>query len=498
DKPVYTEQPKENPAISALNLYADPSATATTKYTTGAWPKATMLFSPRVGFRWDAYGDKSMILRGGTGIFTGRIPYVYLTNIPSGSGMYNFGALVTTNLQNFLFNPDPHAYNPFYNSSLPPSQFPTVAGTAVPSGAFALTSPDFQFPQIWRTNFGFDKQLSRTWRFSAEMLYTKDLNAIYMFNSNQQNPTGTVTTGSVTRGYYTSTASRKLNTASGNAVVLDNSSKGHSFIFTAQLSKSFSKGLYASIAYNYTLSGDLTANPGSQASSVWAVNPTSGTQNTQEMAYSNFAVPHRVVAMISYRHEYVRHLATTLSLFYDGKSGGTYSYIYNGDLNNDGNTADLMYIPRDPSEINFKNNVVYNGVTYTSQQQSDIFFQYIEQDPYLRSRKGQVAERNGALLPWVNRLDGKFAQELFNNIGKQRHSVQFTVDAYNVLNLLNHNWGIRKQTTVANPLRVESVTNGIPTFSVTSYNNAPVNQTFVDNISTSTTWALQLGIRYIF
>jgi hypothetical protein len=281
--------------------------------------------------------------------------------------------------------------------------------------------------------------------------------------------------------------------------VLANTNKGNSFILTAQVTKSFPFGLSGSIAYTYNNAKDVTANPGSQANSVWSVNATGNTQNDLELAYSNFAVPHRVVGWLTYRKEYLNHLGTTVSLFYEGKSLGTYSYTYNGDLNNDGNSADLMYIPKDPSEIQFKNNVTYqNGTTYTSQQQSDIFFKFIDQDPYLRKHKGEVAKRNGAKLPWYDRVDMKIAQDIFNNFGGDRHTLQITADFYNILNLVNHNWGIRKLNTVTNPLKVESVTNGVPTFSISPYNGAPVTQSFVNNVSISTTWTVQLGLRYMF
>ena len=129
--------------------------------------------------------------------------------------------------------------------------------------------------------------------------------------------------------------------------------KGGILSFTAQINKAFLKGFYGSLAYTYTAAFDVTANPGSQANSVWAVNATSRTQNDLELSYSNFAVPHRIVANISYRFEYIKHLATTISAYYEGASLGNFTYIYNGDVNNDGNTADLMYIPKDPSEIKF-------------------------------------------------------------------------------------------------------------------------------------------------
>lgn len=507
DQPIYPEQPKENPAISSLVLTDHNGNPAS--YTTGKWPKSTILLSPRVGFRWDLEGDKSMILRGGTGIFTGRIPFVYLTNVPSNSGMYQFGQLITPNttgvsLDQFLFNPDPTAYNPFYNTSLPANLFPTSAGTTAPA-VFAVTSKDFKFPQIWRTNLAIDKNLSRTIKLTLEAMYTKDINAVYMFNANQKNPDVTVTTGSYTRGRYsgTTTAIRRINTSVNNAIVLDNTSKGSSFVFTAGLSKAFSNGLYASLAYNYTLASDVTANPGSQAASVWSANPTSRTQNDLELSYSGFATPHRIVGMISYRLEYLKHMATTVSLLYEGKSGGTYSYVYNGDLNNDGNnSADLMYVPtnaKDASQITFQSSFTYpNGVTYTAAQMADIFEGYIQQDPYLRKHRGQVVERNGAKIPWYDRVDAKIAQDFFVNVGGHRHTVQVTGDIYNVLNLLNSDWGIRKISTVTNPLQLVSVTGTTPTFRLMTFNNAPVTKSFQDNVSTATTWALQLGVRYIF
>jgi hypothetical protein len=497
DKPVYPEQPLENKAISALPLY-DAKGNLT-HYTTGQWPKASIYWSPRVGFRWDTKGDKDMIIRGGTGIFTGRIPFVYLTNIPSNSGMYQFGALVTSNLQNFPFSTDPHKYNPFYNTALNPAQFPTTAGTVVPSGGFAVTDHNFKFPQVWRSNIAVDKQLGNGFALTLEAMYTKDINAVYMFNANQKVGDTLVVLGSTTRSRFSTAAARKLNAASGSAIVLNNTRLGGSFVFTAQVSKSFAKGFYGSLAYNYTFAQDVTANPGSQANSVWAANATSRTQNDLELAYSGFAVPHRIIANFSYRIEYVKHLASTFSLFYEGANPGTFSYIYNGDINNDGNSADLMYIPKDPSEINF---IVLPAVgttpAFTAQQQSDAFFSFIAQDKYLKKHQGQVAERNGSKYPWYHKVDFKFTQDIFTNIGAHRNTLQLTADITNFLNLLNSNWGVRSIYVVNNPLIFKSYSNGKPNFNLQTYNGALLNRTFINNNSTTSTWGLQLGLRYSF
>lgn len=508
DKPIFPDQPLENPANTALTFMNLKGQSV--NYNNGKWPKAAALFSPRASFRYDVYGDKSLIIHGGTGLFTGRIPYVYLTNIPTNSGMYQYSSSVdnTTSgidMNNFKFNPDPHAYNPLYNSSLPANKFPTTAGTT-PSSDFVVADPSYKFPQVWRTDLALDKQFGKNWKVTVEALYTKDINATYMFDANQKAPDGTVTTGSYTRGRYSSSSARKLNSViTGNAMVLASTNKGNSFVFTAEVERSFANGFSGSLAYTYTNAKNLTENPGSQASSVYAGNVTKNTLNDLELAYAGFAIPHRIVGNVSYHFEYLKHLGTTISFIYEGASQGTYSYVYSGSVTNQGNNnANLMYIPKDAtntSEIQFvDHNYTINGqtVTYTAAQQAALFNAYIAQDPYLSKHRGEVADRNGARYPWFNRIDMKFIQDIFTKVGKQRHTIQFSADIYNVLNLLSNRWGIRQLYTVKNPLTLSSVTGGIPSFYITPYNGLPVAQTFVNNVSTSTTWAMQLGLRYIF
>ncbi len=509
DKPIFPEEPLENPANTALTFHDQHGNDV--HYNTGKWPKATALFSPRVSFRYDILGDKSLILRGGTGMFTGRIPYVYLTNIPTNSGMYQYTASVDytmsgIDMNNYKFNPDPHAYNPFYNKNLPADRFPTTAGST-PSGDFVVADPNYKFPQVWRTDLGIDKKLGNNWKVTVEALYTKDINATYMFDANQADPDASITTGSYTRGFYTSSTARKLNSSIyGSAMVLTSTNKGHSFVFTAQVEKSYTNGLSMFLAYTYTSAKNLTENPGSQASSVYAANVTQNTLNDLELANSGYSLPHRIIGNVSYHFEYLKHLGTTVSFVYEGASQGRYSYVYSGSVNGQGNNnANLMYIPKDatdPNEITFVDHTYYiNGqpVLYTAAQQASMFNTYINQDPYLSKHKGEVAKRNGALYPWYNRIDMKFVQDIFANIGTRKPTLQFTADIYNVLNLLNNRWGIRQLYTIKNPLAVASTTaNGDASFYINTYNGLPVTQTFVNNISLSTTWAMQLGLRLIF
>jgi TonB dependent receptor len=491
DKPIYLKDAIENPSISALSFPDNEGSPKS--YNTGKWPKSRTLFSPRVGFRWDMEGDKSMILRGGTGVFTGRIPFVWLTNMPTNSGMYQFGALVTqaSRLENFKFSTDPDVYR---------DSFPSVAGASYPP-SLVLIDPDFKFPQVWRTNIAVDKRFGNGWLFSVEGIFTKDMNAVRMRNVNQK-PTTSNFTGPDNRPRFSSTANseRRYYSNITTAIVLENTSKGGGMTLTAQLAKSFSKGLYGSLAYTYSLYNEVSANPGSQAASVWNTNPNIGTQNDLELYNSAFIVPHRIVGILSYRIEYLKHLGTTVSLYYEGAAQGSYSYVYNGDLNLDGNNiTDLLYIPRDPSEIIFRDITSGSTVVHSAAAQSEAFFQFVESTPYLRDRKGQYARRNGSYLPWYSRLDFKFLQDVFTNIGKRKHTLQLSIDVFNFGNLLNKNWGVQKQTVLNNPLIPAGAdAQGRPTFRMTQIGGKLPTKPFQSTLSTASTWSAQLGLRYIF
>jgi len=498
DLPIYHSQPLENPRVTELK-FPDQNGNLVS-YNTGAFPKSRMLLSPRIGFRWDVNGDKDLIIRGGTGIFTGRIPFVWLTNVPTNTGMYQFGANVTnatpagaSALQNYRFDPNPDAYA---------SRFPSVAGTSVPSN-IVVTDPNFKFPQIFRTNIAFDKRIGDGWTWGMEAIFTKDINAVSMRNLNER-PTNAQLTGIDNRPRFNANtnAERRLYPNLTSAIALENTSKGGGFSLTAQLSKSFKNGFYGSLAYTYTTYVDVTSNPGSQASSVWNANPTTATQNALQLYSAAGVLPNRIVGTFSYRREYLKHLATTISFFYEGASLGRFSYVVNGDLNFDGNnTTDLMYIPRDASEIVFVNQTASTGVTAaTARQQSDAFFQFVENSPYLSKRRGQYAGRNEATLPWFDRVDFKILQDVFTNIGKQKNTIQVSLDILNFTNFLNSKWGVVKATTVRNPLIFDSLdpVSGVPRYRMTQINGQLVTQPLQVVNTFASTWGMQFGVRYIF
>lgn len=502
DRAFYTEDPIENPATSAQQFF-DKNGNLT-NYSTGKWPKSPFLLSPRVGARWDVMEDQSLIVRGGTGVFTGRIPFVFLTNMPTNSAMYQFGArLRNTNpaeaaiLSGITFSKNPDAYA---------SLFPTTAGTT-PSTGPVFIDPDFKFPQVWRTNLAVDKTLPYGLTATFEALITKDINAVRMRNANfKPNTTGVVSEGGLTRPRYLLPADRDQNTTS-SAIVLENTNKGYSTSFTFQLTKAFEKGLFGSLAYTFTKSEEVTANPGSQAASVWNANPNVGTSNAIELANSQYAIPHRIIANVSYRREYAKYFASTLSFFYQGSHQGVYSFVVNGDLNGDGNAStDLMYIPRDISEMNFDASDPDGAgplLAFTVLEQQEAFEKFIQNSDYLKNNRGKFAERNSALRPWYNTLDLRFLQEFFLTTGKSqtKHTLQLSVDIFNFSNMLNKNWGIQQITRTTNPLVFRSINNTTenkPLYRLQQINGELVTEPFQDAVNTGSTWSMQVGLRYTF
>ena len=494
DQPIYLDQPLENKQISALSF---PNANGVLQnYSTGAWPKSKMLFSPRVGFRWDVDGTKDLVVRGGTGVFTGRIPFVWLTNMPQNSAMFQNAATVTSAAQlvNYKFNPNPLHYV---------GTFPNTAGTFLPQ-SFVLIDPNFKFPQVWRTNLAFEKQLGNGIALNMEALFTKDINAVAMRNVNELALDSRLVGPDTRQAFSAATnAVRRRYAGVSNAIILENTDRGFTGTFTAGLSKAATKGFYGSIAYNFSMGADVTSNPGSTASSVWANNATVGTQNSLELYNSQFVVPHRIVGNMSYRFEYAKHFATTVGLFFEIANQGNYTFVYNGDVNRDGNNAaDLMYVPKNASEIIFvaqAANATSGLTARTAQEQSDAFFQFVENTPYLKSRQGQYAERNGAIMPLFHRVDFRLVQDINFKIGKEKRTIQLTADILNFTNLLSSSLGVRKQVALNNPLRLAGYNAaGQPTFTMTQVGGQLLTSPLQTLNSIASTWGMQLGVRFIF
>lgn len=501
---------KTNPLLLGLNFAGGQTVN------TGKLPKPKVLFSPRLGFNWDVAGDRSLQIRGGTGVFTGRVPFVWIVGQSGNSGMLqvtqNFNSTTTTNPTPGPFNPAIGAYRP---ATVPP------AGTLIPSSVTAF-SPDFNNPQVWKSSLAFDKKIGSGFILTMEAIYNKDINTLYSRNINLVDPQPLNVSGYPDNRliYPGANAQKYINklTATGQpsatgtnpltAIVSGNAEKkGYYFSFTTKLEKQFSKGLFGSIAHVYSLSDNVYDGEGDQPVNTWNLIPHVNGPNFETLGVSQYVVPNRLVGTLSYRREFFKHAATTLSLYYEGASDGRFSYTYGADFNRDGANSDLIYIPANPSQITFVPLTIGSGssaVTYSAQQQSDMFFKFIEQDSYLKKRKGTYAERNGALLPWRNRVDFKFVQELFTNLGGKRNSLQFSIDILNLGNLLNSNWSRIRLVNAAQllvPTNQASLVPGgtvVPTFRLANDRGLPVSETYRDLLSVSATYSLQFGLRYIF
>lgn len=437
DIPFFEETGYQNINADALSFRDENGNTV--KYETKKLPDPNPLFSPRVGFNWDVLGDRSTQVRGGTGIFTGKPAYVWISNQIGNTGVLT-GYLQADNTNKYPFNPDPNHYKPT-----------NVTGAPASSYELALTDPDFKFPQLWRSNIAVDQQLPMGLVGTLEFLYNRDVNGIYYINANLP-AAQTTFSGADNRPRWTS---NRINSNVSNAIVLKNESDGYSWNFAASVEKPFDKGWFARVGYSYGVSKN-TVDPGSIASGSWFGNQISGDPNNPGVSYSNAfggGTPgHKVFVGVSYRAEYFNFGATTVSLYWGGVRNrifgySNYSYTFSGDLNGDGGTNnDLIYIPKDASEMNFQQYTASNK-TFTVAEQVAAWNAYIEQDEYLRRNRGKYAERGAASLPMVFRADLSIIQEVFANFLGKRNALQFRVDVLNFGNLLNKDWGVGQRFT---------------------------------------------------
>ncbi len=471
------------------------------KFDLGNWPKAKIQLSPRVGFNWDVKGDRSIQVRGGSGLFTGLLPFVWFTNQPSSTGTF----LTTAQMRaadlpaGFIFNPDFNQQVKNY-----PALFPQTSGILPRGAELAEVAKDFKMPQVWRSNLAVDVELPLNMVFTLEGIFSKDINAVMQKNVNLPFPQKVPTAGSDLRPYWTT---NRINSEFGNAMVLTNTNKGYQGSVTAQLTKNFSYGFSGMLAYTYNNAKEVTTNPGSRASSAWSSNTVASYLNNPELSYSGFAAPHRVVGAVTYKVEYFKHLASTFSLYYSGASQGRSTYAYSNDINGDYNSSDLLYIPKNKDDIKFVDLKVGGVVALTAAQQADIFWRYVEGTPYLSKNKGKVAERFGEVEPWYNRIDFKFLQDVYTNIGKDKYTVQFSIDILNAANLLNSNWGVYKTRggqSYDRILPLKGMGRNAADGTLNHNLNATSEQNFLDktqwtnSVSTGSTWGMLFGIRLIF
>lgn len=415
--------------------YVNPNTGETVLLDNTQMPNNDWLISPRVGFNYDIKDDNTLQLRGGTGLFTGRFPFVWLGNQ--------------------IGNPEVFFYQ--------------------------MVDPDYKFPQVWRTNIGFDEKLENGIILTGDVSYTKDINGAHVQNWGLTEPTGTLQ-GVDNRAIYQ--ASDIIN----NAYVFTNSDKGRIWNASIKAQKTFDGGLYTMLAYNYLNSKDVNSIEAEITGDAFAFNPALGNVNNDVLAYSRYGDTHRFIGVASKKWDYGNgKWSSTISTFFEYAQGGRFNYTYGGDINGDGSGLnDLIYIPTssDIGQMQFAN----TGDAANLEA-------YIQQDDYLNDRRGQYAERYGALAPWRGKWDIKFLQDLNIKVSEDKtNTIQLSLDILNFGNLLSSEWGVIQQPNNVQPIGVTVDGSGTPTYSF----SGDQTSTFGFDSSLASRWQAQIGLRYIF
>ena len=467
-------------------------AGAYVNFRTDALPEANLLWSPRVGFNWDVFNNQKTQIRGGSGVFTGRPAYVWISNQVGNNGILT-GFAQLDNTTTRPFNPDPNKYKPT-----------TVTGAPASSYELALTETNFKFPQVWRTNIAVDQKLPEGIIATGEFIYNQDVNGIAYYNANLPVASSQFTGNDNRQRWTAGTSPNRINANIPNAVTLSNQAVGYSWVASFSLERPFANGLFLKAAYSYGEAKN-TVDAGSIASGTWFGNPITRDPNNPGLGYSSNFMGHRAFATASYSKDFFKFGNTSFSIFWEGRTIGNASYVAGGDLNNDGGTSnDLIYIPATKAEMNFQA-FTASGVTFTAAQQADAFEAYILQDKYLSANRGGYAERGAVIMPMVYRADLSFAQQLFTNIGSKRNTLEFRVDILNVGNLLDSDYGVGKTFNSTQLLVVPSAAqggaasaDGRPQYRMRNLGTSLVTETYRATAGVADVWRMQFGLRYIF
>ena len=491
-----------NNAIKAIDYYTADGKVR--NIDTGKWPSASLTVSPRVGFNWNLTEDKSLILRGGTGLFSGRLPLVFFTNMPTNSGMVQYQAQINAkNAEKMGFSMDvfkgglvtdangkatTQALLDKLHSLGYPSTIKPEDGT-VPSSISAV-DPKFKMPQVWKTSLALEYKFPTAFPFSvsAEGIFNKTVNGVTISDWSMLPVNGFARfNGADNRPMYP--GSFRTGT---KAFVLENTHKGYGYSASVTVNMRPVEGLSLMAAYTHTASKELTGMPGSAAESAFTYVPTTDGPNNIKLHNSQYVTPDRFVASGTYSDKSNNHF----SLIYEAWRGGAnYSYMLANDMNGDGYNYDALYIPTD-KDIND------NKFRFASENDRDRFLAYVKNDKYLSSHRGEYAEAYSVYSPWVHRVDFSYKHDFKVKAGDSVNKLQLSLDVKNILNIFNSNWGVSK---FMNPdlndgriLKFEKVdAEGYPVFSTPGKVNGTI-QAFTPSVAIGQCWYASVGIKYMF
>lgn len=486
---------------------------------TGKWPTASVTVSPRIGFTWDTLGDNSLTLRGGTGLFSGRLPLVFFTNMPTNSGMVQYQAQLNGDTEikkipgysggsvvkkgksyidmnqfagGLVVDKNGKATSQALLDKLVGMGYPSKISPeegAVPS-AISAVDPKFKMPQVWKTSIAIDYKFPTSFPFSitAEGIYNKTVNGVTISDWSMLPVEGFAHwSGADSRPVYP----ESFRTGT-KAFVLENTNKGYGYSANVTLNMSPVKGLNIMAAYTRTASKELTGMPGSAAESAFTYVPTSKGPNNIQLHNSQYVTPDRVVASLTHNDKCGNHF----SFIYEAWRGGyNYSFMLSNDMNGDGYAYDALYIPTDEQVAN-------KEFRFVSDDDRDRFMAYVHNNKYLSKHQGQYAEAYSLYNPWVHRVDFSYKHDFKIKAGNSMNTLQLSFDIKNLLNLFSSKLGVSKiinpDITDARILKYESTdTDGYPVFSTPNKVNGNL-QTFVSNPVIGQCWYASVGIKYMF
>ena len=483
---------------------------------TGRWPTAKVTFSPRVGFSWDVFGDKSFKVRGGTGLFSGRLPLVFFTNMPTNGGLVQYQAQIGTSTR-YANLPDAvkgryasvndilaqfagglatengkaniaALYNKLVGMGFPSTVSP--ADGTIPSAVNGV-DPNFKMPQVWKSSIAFDYSFptSFPFTFTAEGIFNKTINAVAISDWSMRDVAGFARfNGADNRPIYPTDFRYTT-----KAFVLENTDKGYGWSASAQINMRPIESLSFMAAYTHTVNKEITGMPGSAAESAFTYVPTNEGPNYIKLHNSQYVTPDRVVASLTHHDKSGNHY----SFIYEAWRGGyNYSYMTANDMNGDGYNYDALYIPTDDE-------VASRQFRFISSDDQTRFMDFVHKDKYLSTHQGQYAEGYSVYSPWVHRVDFSYKHDFAVKCGNNTNVLQLCLDLKNVLNLFNSSWGVAKYLNPAigsdaRILKYEGAdADGFATFSTPASINGNTD-TFVPNHALGQCWYASVGIKYLF
>ena len=501
--PIYPElENNYNKAFAAMKWKND--AGVESQYSTDQLPDAPLTVSPRVGFNWDILGNHKLVLRGGTGYFIGRLPFVWLVSAVgnAGCGQYTY-YYNTASDKGATYKMDK-----FYQSREDQLKVLQQQGLAVNrEDAAAPSTPtiidkDLKMNATWKTSLALDAKLPYDIDFSLEGIYSREFNPATVINLDRywDGKSYTELAPGDKRKWYS------RNSSINPYMITNAGHKAYYYSITASLAKKFAFGLNLSASYTYSKAKSYGDGVGDQVSSAYYNNRYSvNGNNDMELGYGTYVAPNRLLISASYKKDYGKNFGSEVGLIYEGMNMGyadgysctRYTYQLTGNVVNDYGSNGLVYIPASREALdkwNFKD----NG-SYTAEQQKDDFWAYINQDDYLKNHKGEYAERGGAVMPWHHQLDFKFNQNFYLNVAGQKNTLQFGVDIKNLANLLNNSWGLYKTVNNTKLLKYTAGKNGAQgSFQFQKNGKDVLSKTYTNYTSFNSTYSIQFSIRYIF